>query len=203
VSGGAYPLATRPASVLMRGISPTMISTTHSLKRVARGSGAQRWYLRLKYGPLKNSEWNPIVGFCDEQLGRYGKFTIVVPGKEAPLGAVSGAPLVNGAQAAGVTSVNLKSLANGVNGVFKAGDLVVFATHLKVYQVTRAANSDGGGLATIYINCPLLTAVADGNAVTWQNVSMQCALLADTFDREWKSGLVCPGFEVDMIEDPY
>ena len=203
MSGGAYPLTTRPASVVLRGIAPTLVSTPHSLKRVARGSGAQRWYLRLKYGPLKNTEWNPIVGFCDEQLGQYGKFTIVVPGKETPLGAVSGAPLVNGAQAAGVTSVNLKSLAAATANVFKAGDLVVFSTHLKVYEVTRAANSDGGGLATIYINCPLLAAVADGNAVTYANVTMQCALLGDTFEREWKNGLVCPEFDVEMIEDPY
>src|SRR6266545_5741655 len=107
---GAYPLAFRPSKVLLRTLSPTFVSISHSLKRVARARGAQRWGLKLTYGPMVKDEWNPIVAFLDEQAGQFEKFTIVVPGKENPRGGVNGIAKVNGAQAAGTQLVNLKNL---------------------------------------------------------------------------------------------
>lgn len=203
MSGGAYPLTMRPAKVLMESVSPTFVSTSHSLKQIRRSRGAQRWHLKLTYGPMVRDEWNPLVAFIDEQQGQFGKFSIVVPGLEAPRGGVIGATLVDGSQVAGALSVNLKSLPVGVNGVFKAGDIIKFASHLKVYEITRDANSNGAGKAAVFINCPLLTGPADGEAVTYANVPMNVALLADTFDREFRGGKVCDGFEVEMIEDPF
>jgi hypothetical protein len=200
---GAYPLAFRPAKVEMTGVSPTFVSTPHSLKAQRRSRGAHRWRLKYIYGPMVRAEYSPIVGFLDEQLGQFEKFTTVIAGKENPLGGVSGATQVDGAQAAGVLSVNLKNLPATINGVFKAFDLITFAGHLKVYEVTRDANSDGAGKATVFIMTPLFTAVANTEAVTWQNVAMKVARASDTFDRSWKGGLVCPGFEVEMNEDPY
>lgn len=200
---GTYPLAMRPRSVVMRDFSPTFVSTPHSLKAQRRSRGAQRWYLKYGYGPMVRAEYSPIIAFIDEQRGQFEKFTTVVAGCEQPLGLVSGATQVNGAQAAGVLSVNLKNLPVSITGVFKAADLITFAGHLKVYEITRDANSNGAGQATVFINTPLFTAVADLEAVTWQNVSMKVARVNDTFDRERRGGLVCPGFEIEMIEDPY
>ena len=200
---GTYPLTMRPRPVVMRTFSPTFVSTPHSLKAQRRSRGAHRWYLKYGYGAMVRAEYSPIAAFVDEQRGQFEKFTVVVAGKEAPLGLVSGATQVNGAQAAGVLSVNLKNLPLSITGVFKAGDLITFAGHLKVYEITRDANSNGAGLATVFINTPLFTGIADVEAVAWSAVSMNVALVSDTFDREWKGGLVCPGFDVEMIEDPY
>lgn len=200
---GTYPLTHRPGRVALRTWSPTLASMSHSQKRQARKRGSHRWYLKLVYGPMSKDEWNPIVGFIDEQAGQYEKFSVVIPGKETPRGLVSGATQVNGAHAAGLQQVALKNLPLSINGVFKTGDLVTFASHLKVYEITRDANSDGAGLATVYLNCPLFTALINNEALTWQNVSMKVAAIADTFEREWKAGLVCPGFDVEMLEDPY
>ena len=200
---GTYPLTHRPARVALRTWSPTLVSMAHSQKRQARKRGSHRWYLKLSYGPMTKDEWNPIVGFIDEQSGQYEKFSIVIPGKENPRGLVSGATQVNGAHAAGAQQVALKNLPVSINGVFKTGDLVTFASHLKVYEITRDANSDVSGLATVYLNCPLFSALINLEAVAWQNVAMKVATIADTFEREWKGGLVCPGFDVELIEDPY
>lgn len=207
MSGGAYPIAVgtflRPAKALLGGVSPTDVSTPHSLKQIRRSRGAHRWHLKLTYGPCTKDEWNPIAAFLDEQLGQFGKFTIVVPGKELPRGGVGGATLVDGSQVAGALSVNLKGLPNTIAGVFKAGDIIKFAGHLKVYEITRDANSNGVGKATVFINCPLLTGPADGEAVTWSNVPMNVALVSDTLDRDYGGGLVNQGFEVQLIEDPF
>jgi len=153
---------------------------------------------------MTKDEWNPIVAFLDEQAGQFERFTIVVPGKEVPRGLVNTVAQVNGAQPAGTQQVNLKNLTAAVNGIFKRGDLVTFAGHLKVYKVTRDANSDGGGLAAVFLNTPLLSAVADLEVVTYQNVTMKVGLSEDQFDDEWKGGLVMSGFEPPlMIEDPF
>jgi hypothetical protein len=207
VSGGTYPIAVgtflRPAKVLIESVSPSFVSTPHSLKQIRRSRGAHRWHLKITYGPCTKDEWNAVVAFLDEQQGQYGKFSIVVPGKEAPRGGVSGATQVNGAQAAGALSVNLKNLPLTINGVFKAGDLVKFAGHLKVYEITRDANSNGAGQAAVFINCPVLSAIADAEAVTYANVPMNVALIADTLDREYGGGGVNQGFQIELIEDPY
>jgi hypothetical protein len=192
----------RPRQVTLRGFSPTLVST-HSLKQIRRSRGAQRWSLTYSYGPMVRAEYSPIVGFIDEQRGQFEKFSTVIAGKELPLGLVSGATQADGAQAAGALSVNLKNLPLSVNGVFKAFDLITFAGHLKVYEITRDANSDGAGKAAVFINTPLMTALANLEAVTWQNVAMKVALVSDSFERSWKGGLACPGFDVEMIEDPF
>ncbi len=203
MSGGTYPLTMRPARVAPSSVSPSFVSTPHSLKQIRRSRGAHRWKLKLTYGPMVKDEWNPIVAFLDEQQGQFGKFTIVWPGKEVPRGIVSGAIQVDLAQAAGASSINLKGFGATLTGVFKAGDIIKFAGHLKVYQVTRDANSNAAGKASVFINCPLLTALADLEAITYASVPMNVACVADTIDREYKGGLVNPGFQVELIEDPY
>jgi len=206
-SAGTYPIAAgtyiRPYTVDLEGYSPARGSTTHSLRYIGRSRGAHRWSATIHYGPMYRAEWEEIVAFLDEQNGPIGKFTIVLPGKETPRGAISGAPQVDADQAAGVTTVNLKNLALGTANILRRGDLLTFASHLKVYEVTRNAASDGAGKATVYINSPLMTAITNGSAVAYQNVSMQARLLNERVPRTWKGGLICPGFDVAMIEEPY
>src|SRR5258708_23711123 len=107
---------------------------------------------------MGKDEWNPMVAFLDEQQGQFGKFTIVWPGKEVPRGIVSGAIQVDLAQAAGASSINLKGFGATLTGVFKAGDIIKFAGHLKVYPVTLDAHSHAPVKHSRFINCPVLTA---------------------------------------------
>ena len=200
---GTYPLTYRPKAVAMRTLSPTFVSTAHSLKRQSRTRGAHRWYFKYSYGPMVRSEWQPIVAFVDKQKGQYDKFTVQIAGLENPRGLVTGATQVDGAQAAGATTLNLKNLPLSVNGVFKAGDIFTLASHKKVYEIVDDANSDGAGKAAVNLNCPLFTGPANGEAFTWQNVAATVALIADDFERQWKGGLTCSGFDIEMIEDPY
>lgn len=199
---GTFPSTIRPASIILRSVSPSLVSTAHSLQRQVRSRGAHRWMLTYRFDPMKRTEWAEIVGFLDEQDGQVEKFYAPIFGKESPLGGVSGSPKVNGAHSAGARSISIKDLPLSTTGVFKGDDLVTFASHLKLYTCTRTVNSNGSGVATIYLNCPLQAALANNEAVTWQNVAMQASKVDDNVEREWKGGLVCPGFEVVMIEDP-
>jgi hypothetical protein len=200
---GSYPLTERPMNANLSGFAPTRVSTAHSLQRQARSRGSHRWFLQLKYGPMIRATADNIAGFLDEQDGQLEKFMIIVPGKESPRGAVSGANVkVNGAHAVGLRSISIKGLPVSTNNVFMRRDIITFASHLKVYGITRDTNSSAGGIATIYLSSPLMTALADNEVVTWQNVAMQVAKVTDTVDRDTKGGLVCPGFDVNLIEDP-
>lgn len=202
MSGGSFPMTEKPGSVLLRSFTPTLVSTTHSQVRQARSRGSHRFYLTYRYGAMTRARWSEIVSFLDEQDGQFGKFMSVIPGKTSPLGAVSGSPVVNGIHAAGSRSISVKSLPLSTTNVFFNDDLITFASHLKVYAVTRATNSNGSGVATLYLNCPLMSALADNEAITYQNVNMQLARVDDTIDRDYKGGLVMPAFDVNMIEDP-
>ncbi len=200
---GAYPLAFRPEEVKLRGWSPTLVSVPHSLKSNRRSRGSHRWAPTLVYGACLRDEYAPIVGFVDELRGQFETCTIVLPGwAEAPRGVVAGAPLVNGAHAKGAQQVNVDGLALGTNNVWRAGDLVKFANHAKLYEVTRDANSNGAGQAALTLNCPLQAALADNEGITYANVPMTVRLVADTFDRAIRGGLLCRGFEVALIEEP-
>jgi len=80
-------------------------------------------------------------------------------------GARGGTPLMNGATAAGATSLVTDGWSNSITGVVKAGDVFTIANVYKVNPITKAstgvlqqfvvtadANSDGSGNATISIS---------------------------------------------------
>jgi hypothetical protein len=73
----------------------------------------------------------------------------------------------------------LKGWTTGVTGILKAGDVLKFASHAKVYMVTDDVNSDGGGLATVPIEPPVTQEVVTDEAVTVNDVPFTCMLSAE------------------------
>ena len=97
----------------------------------------------------------------------------------------------NGAHSAGDATITV----DGFSGVIKAGDFVKFGSHDKVYMVT----SDQSGAGTLNIQPPLVTAVANDEAVTYNNVPFTVRLENDI--QEWSlSGFDRYNFEIDLIE---
>tara|TARA_Y100000592_G_scaffold100699_1_gene182120 strand:- start:3233 stop:3649 length:417 start_codon:yes stop_codon:yes gene_type:complete len=102
-------------------------------------------------------------------------FTIIPPELEDARGNVSGTVLVNGVHAVGDTTIDI----DGMTGSLKAGDFVSFASHSKVYMVVADATADGSNEATITIEPPLINALANNEAVTYDNVSFTVYLTND------------------------
>ena len=85
-----------------------------------------------------------------------------------------------GAQGAVTTQVHLDGFAGSTNNVLKAGDLIKFAGHDKVYMVTDNENSDSSGaVPAVDIEPPLQAAVANNEAVTVNKPSFTVALQQD------------------------
>ena len=91
-----------------------------------------------------------------------------------------------------------------MTGTLKAGDFVKFASHNKVYMVVADATADGSNEATITIEPPLITALANDSAVTYDNVPFTVHLINDiqefgTVGAD-KDGNVLYQFELDVEE---
>ena len=88
-------------------------------------------------------------------------------------------------------------------GRFKAGDLIKFASHNKVYMVVEDVTS-ASNAATVTIEPPLTTALVDDSTVTYDNVTFTVHLTNDI--QEFgavgadKDGNLLYQFELDVEE---
>jgi hypothetical protein len=176
---GTLPTTRGPATLEIASHAPTYVSTTHSLKQQVRSRGAQRWKVSYKYGTMERDDYMALYAFLTSQRGQYDTFTLALPSGISPRGAWTGTPLVNGAVAAGLTSVAVDGLSNSITGIGKAGDYLKFAGHSKVYMLVSDVNSNGSGQATLTIFPKLVAALADNEALTVSSVPFTVALTSD------------------------
>jgi len=197
----AFPSSPAPASLKIRSLQPTLVSTAHSLQRQVRSRGGHRWLLSATWPVLKRFEWAAFFGFAQLQRGQYCAFTFVLPGTLAtPQGVATGTPLVNGASQTG-RSVLTKGWTHSITGILKAGDVIKFAGHNKVYMLTADADSDGSGNAALSIEPALFVSPADSEALTVSNVPFTVAFTRDTRESDVAPGMFF-SFAADMVEVP-
>ena len=88
-------------------------------------------------------------------------------------------------------------------GRFKAGDLIKFASHTKVYMVVSDVTSSSNA-ATVTIEPPLVADIANDSAVTYDDVAITVFLTSDI--QEFgsvgadKDGNILYKFEFDVEE---
>jgi hypothetical protein len=168
---GTYPTTPGATSIKITGISPTLVSVTHSLKRQARRRGGQRWAIEANYPPMTRAIFAPLWAFVNSQQGQYGTFTYQPPIYSDSSGTATGTLLVNNVSgyAAGSTSI----ASDGLTGTLKAGDFIKFSGHDKVYMLTA------DGSTTLTIEPPLVSALVNDETVTYQDVPFTMAFTAD------------------------
>ncbi len=81
-------------------------------------------------------------------------------------GSFLGTPLAAALEPVGETSIAMDGFTVSETGVLLEGDIISFAGHDQTYVVTADVDSDGGGLATVVIQPPLIEAVPDTTVVT-------------------------------------
>jgi hypothetical protein len=114
------------------------------------------------------------MAFIVKQRSGKENFTIVPPEIKNARGNISGTVLVNGVQAVGDTTITVDAM----TGTLKAGDFIKFA-HDKIYMVVADVTADGSNEATITIEPPLVTALADDSSVTYDSVPFTVHLTGD------------------------
>ena len=143
------------------------------------------------------------MAFVIQQRGSKENFTIIPPEVKNTRGSETGTVLVNGVPNVGDNTIAMDAFAGDGAGRFKAGDLIKFASHTKVYMIVSDVTSSSNA-ATVTIEPPLITALADDSVVTYNNVPFTVHLTNDLQEFGGvgadKDGNVLYKFELDVEE---
>lgn len=167
---GIYPSTPEFQAVNLKSTHNNLSSVTLSGRVQVRTIGGQKWQFSAKYNPMTRAEFQPVFAFVTSQQGSLGTFTIVPPVISSTSGTATGTALVNGATAAGATSVPV----DGFTGTIKAGDFIKFG-HSKVYMVTF----DRTGAGNISIEPALVAPVINNEIMVYNNVAFTMRLRND------------------------
>ena len=191
---GTYPTTPEFRSIGFSSEQKTITSTTDSGKMFAVQVDGQRFKFSASYPPMNRSDFAPVLAFVMKQRSQKETFQIALPDLKNAKGDVSGTVLVNGSHSAGDTTIDV----DGMTGTIKAGDFVKFAGDTKVYMVVSDATAVAGA-ATLTIEPPLRSAIADDAAVTYDGVEFTVRLTNDV--QQFNTDDIDTfRFEVDFIE---
>jgi len=202
---GAFPISNSKFSTMgVKSIQNTIISKSDSGKKLARQIDGQRFGFTARIITGKRSDiYGELMAFIMKQRSRKENFTIIPPEIEDARGSETGTVLVNGVHAVGDTTIAMDAFASDGAGRFKAGDFIKFASHDKVYMVVSDVTSSSNA-ATVTIEPPLTTALADDSVVTYDNVPFTVHLTNDVQDFGTvgadKDGNLLYQFELDVEE---
>ena len=191
---GTYPTTPEFRSIGFNSEQKTITSTTDSGKMFAVQVDGQRFKFSASYPPMSRSDFSPVLAFVMKQRSQKETFQIALPDLKNAKGDVSGTVLVNGSHTAGDTTIDI----DGMTGTLKAGDFIKFGGHSKVYMVVADATAVAGA-ATLTIEPPLRSALADDEAVTYDGVEFTVRLTSD-IQQFNTSDLDLYRFEIDFIE---
>ena len=202
---GAFPISSSAFSTMgIKSIQNTIISKSDSGKKLARQIDGQRFAFTAQIIIGKRSDvYGELMAFIMKQRSRKENFTIIPPEIQDARGSETGTVLVNGVHAVGDTTIAMDAFASDGDGRFKAGDFIKFASHNKVYMVVSDVTSSSNA-ATVTIEPPLTTALADNSVVTYDNVAFTVHLTNDV--QEFgavgadKDGNLLYQFELDVEE---
>ena len=202
---GAFPISTAKFETMgIRSIQNTIISKSISGKKLARQIDGQRFAFTAEIITAKRSDvYGELMAFIMKQRSGKENFTIIPPDVSSTKGSEGGTVLVNGVNAEGDTTIAMDAFASDGAGRFKMGDFIKFASHNKVYMVVADVTSSSNA-ATVTIEPPLITALADDSVVTYNNVPFTVHLT--NYVQEFgsvgstKDGDVLYQFEFDVEE---
>ena len=202
---GAFPISNAKFQTMgIKSIQKTILSKSDSGKKLARQIDGQRFAFTARIITGKRSDiYGELMAFIMKQRSRKENFTIIPPEIEDARGNETGTVLVNGVHAVGDTTIAMDAFASDGAGRFKAGDFIKFASHDKVYMVVSDVTSSSNA-ATVTIEPPLTTALADDSVVTYDNVPFTVHLTNDV--QEFgavgadKDGNLLYQFELDVEE---
>jgi len=177
---GAFPISSSKFETLgIKSIQPTIISKSISGKKLSRTIDAQRWAFTISViTSTRATAYGELMAFMVKQRSGKENFTVVPPEIEDARGSETGSVLVNGVHAVGDTTIAMDGFAGDGAGRFKAGDLIKFASHTKVYMVVTDVTSSSNA-ATVTIEPPLVADIANDSAVTYDNVPFTVHLVND------------------------
>ena len=161
---GTFPTDPNFKALQFKDNRPILLNQTLSGKKSARQIGAQYFSFTVQMPPVDQLKAQEIFAFLSKQKGGYENFDITAPLNNKGTSHSETDILVNGATSAGASAVPMDGFSH-TNHALRAGDLIKFAGHSKVYMVQDEVTASGGS-ATVNIQPNLVANVANNEAVT-------------------------------------
>ena len=188
---GTYPASPIFASVGFKSVYYNLSSQSLSGRTQVRNIGGQRFEFSASYSRLLRSEFTPVLAFVMSQRGMAETFSIVLPEISSTSGTATGTVRTNGTSPIGDKTIAI----DGLTGLLKAGDVIKFASHSKVYMVTQ----DRSGAGDLSIEPGLEAVVANNTVITYNDVPFLVRLNNDIQEYNIGSASLVD-FDVDFIE---
>tara|TARA_X000001382_G_scaffold74480_1_gene52071 strand:- start:186 stop:788 length:603 start_codon:yes stop_codon:yes gene_type:complete len=176
---GAFPTTKNPTVFNFASNRPNSTTYTLSGKRSVKQFAAQYFSFSVQMPPMQQSDFQAFHAFLVKQKGSFDTFTFQYPLNNLGADKNNASVVVNGVHAIGDSTIAMDGFTVSTNDVFKAGDLIKFNGHNKVYMVTGDANSNASGQATISIEPPLQAALANNEDIDTNQPSFTVALVQD------------------------
>ena len=145
---------------------PTLLNQTLSGKKQVRQIGSQYFSFTVQMPLMKQELAQSYFAFLQKQKGSFEDFTIAAPLDNLGAGKAETDIQVVGTHTAGDGSIVIDGFNNSQTGALKAGDLIKFANHTKVYMVQSDIDANASGQLTVLISPNLVSSLADNEAVT-------------------------------------
>ena len=169
---GAYPTDPKFRAINFQDNRPSLVNQTLSGHKSARQIGAQYFSFTVQMPPLTQEDAQSIFAFLQKQKGAYENFTIQYPLTNLGADKSQTDIVVNGIHASQDATIAMDGFTASTTGILKAGDMIKFANHTKVYMVQDDVDSNASGEATISISPNLVAGLADNTAVTVNQPSL-------------------------------
>ena len=194
---GQFPTSPNFRSLNFKDNRPTLLNQTLSGKKQVRQIGSQYFSFTVQMPPLQQDKFQEVFAFIQKQKGSFEDFTIQAPIDNLGASKSETDILVNGVHSAGDNTIAMDGFSQ-TTGALKAGDLIKFANHSKVYMVSEDANASGGAV-TVTISPNLVASLSDNEAVTVNKPSFTVYLESDVLYTTDASGFYSISFDVREV----
>ena len=174
---GTFPTDPNFRALQFKDNRPILLNQTLSGKKSARQIGAQYFSFTVQMPPVDQLKAQEIFAFLSKQKGGYENFDITAPLDNLGASKSETDILVNGVHAVSDNTIAMDGFSQ-TTGALKAGDLIKFANHSKVYMVESDVDASGGA-ATVNILPNLVADLADNEAVTMTKPTFKVYLTSD------------------------
>lgn len=186
----ALPSVTERAQITFRMRDAVGLGESpFDLSQQAQHLGGARWEADVTLPPMNKAAADDWTGWLAALAGMYGTFLMGDPDHTSPRGTWAGTPLVNGAHAAGVSSIAMDGFTGAAT--VKRGDRFQVGTgsSTRYHMVTQDAVASGSAL-TLEIWPPLRAALADNTALTTSNPQCRFRLASNVREFNMAPGVI-------------
>ena len=193
---GTFPTTIIPRSLSLKDNRPTLLNQSVSGKRVTRKYGSQYFTLEISLPPLEKTNAMDVFAFLKQQENSFEKFDYQYPITNRGENRTQTDIKADGAHSVGDSTIALKNFDTSTSNVLKAGDVIKFSGHDKVYMVTADLTSDSSGDATVSISPGIISTLANNEAVTVDQPNFKVYLDGDILYSTNSTGLFAISFSL-------